>query len=76
MESSSFHYCQDDTILFVANRKNYSRWAYLYLLDMLQLPDFIVDAFKRGNFSVRRAPGKFNGIWSDMETGMPRVTVV
>lgn len=53
---------------FVANRNNYSRWAPLYLLDMLQLPDYIEDAFRRGNFSVRRAPGKFNGIWSDMGT--------
>ena len=55
-------------ILFVANRNNYSRWAPLYLLDMLQLPDYAEDAFMRGNFSVRRARGKFNGIWSDMGT--------
>ena len=49
-------------------KNNFSRWTPLYLLNMLQLPNYVQEAFRRGNFSVRRAPGKFNGIWNDMGT--------
>ena len=52
--------------LFATDRTNYSRWVPIYLLDMSDLPRAVKLAFENGQFSVRRAPGSFNGVWSDM----------
>ena len=52
---------------FACNRQNYARWASIYLIDMLShLPDEVREAFKAGQFTVKRSAGKYNGIWSDM----------
>ena len=51
---------------FVTNRNNYFQWIPLYLLGILLLPDYVQEMFRRGNVSVRHAPGKYTGKWSDM----------
>ena len=51
---------------FVTNRTNYSRWAPVYLLDMVELPDEVHRYLDQGEFAVRQIPGRYNGIWSDM----------
>lgn len=53
---------------FATNRTNYSRWSPAYLIDMEHLPPEVEAAFQDGEFAIRRAPGTFNGIWSDMGT--------
>ena len=53
---------------FDTNRINYLRCMPLYHLDIPQLLDEIKDGFEEGQFAVRRIPGCFNGIWSDMGT--------
>jgi hypothetical protein len=35
---------------------------------MLELPAEIKSAFEKGEFSIRKTSGSFNGIWSDMGT--------
>jgi hypothetical protein len=40
----------------------------VYILDMLELPAEIKSAFEKGEFSIRKTSGSFNGIWSDMGT--------
>ena len=50
----------------VASCTNYSRWMPAYILHILEIPDEIRSAFKAGQFAIRRTPGKFNDIWSDM----------
>ena len=52
--------------LRAANRTHYSRWLPVYLLDMLDLPEVVQEAFNDGQFSVRETGKPFNGIWSDM----------
>ena len=37
-----------------------------YLAAMKELPLSVKSEFEKGNFTVRKLPGKFNGIWSDM----------
>jgi hypothetical protein len=49
-------------------RAYYSRWMRVYILDMLELPAEIKSAFEKGEFSIRKTSGSFNGIWSDMGT--------
>jgi hypothetical protein len=53
---------------FITNRTNYSRCMPVYILDMLELPAEIKSAFEKGEFSIRKTSGSFNGIWSDMGT--------
>ena len=53
---------------FVTNMNNYSRWAPIYLLDMLNLPSEVESRFKAGIFAIRQKAGSFNGVWSDMAT--------
>jgi hypothetical protein len=50
---------------FAANRQNYARWTPVYILDMLNLPQEVQNAFECGQFAVPQIPGCFNGIWSD-----------
>lgn len=51
---------------FATNRPNYARWSCVYILDMIQLPDDVKDAFEAGQFAIYRSNNQFNGIWSDM----------
>lgn len=56
---------------FTCNRRNYSRWATLYAVDMLtSLPKTVEDEFKDGHFPVKFTPGKFVGVWSDLAVEM------
>ncbi len=48
------------------NRNKYARWLQAYLLDMVELPLEIKQAFALGQFTVRQTAWKFNGVWSDM----------
>ena len=54
--------------IFITNRRNYSRWMSVYILDMLELPAEIKSAFEKGEFSIRQTSSSFNDIWSDMDT--------
>jgi hypothetical protein len=38
---------------------------------MLELLAEIKSAFEKGEFSIRKTSGNFNGIWSDMGTEVP-----
>jgi hypothetical protein len=51
---------------FVADRTNYARYTPVYLLDMLELPGEVAQAFESGQFTFKEKPGSFNGIWTDM----------
>ena len=53
-------------VMFAANRVNYSRYTPVYLLEMLNLPEDVQQAFDEGHFTYREKPGAFNGLWSDM----------
>ena len=53
---------------FTTDRTNYARWTPIYLLDMLNLPHEVQEAFEAGQFAIRQKPGVFNGVWSDMGT--------
>lgn len=44
---------------------NYSRWGTIYLADMYNLPDEILNEFQRGNFVVKRTSAKFNQVSPD-----------
>jgi hypothetical protein len=52
--------------LFTTNRVNYSRWLPVYILDMLNLPSDIREAFELGQFAICQEPSAFKGIWNDM----------
>ncbi len=52
----------------IADKVNYTRWTPVYLMDMLALPTDVLEAFKRGEFSVRETCGTFIGTASDMGT--------
>ena len=54
---------------FAYDRINYSRWASVYLADMKSLPNTaksVHDEFMNGNHPVKRAPGTFNQVWTDL----------
>jgi hypothetical protein len=42
-----------------------------FILDMLELPGEIRSIFEAGQFAIRQTSGKFNVIWSDMDTQQP-----
>ena len=56
--------------LFCAfDRTNYIRWCSIYLEDMQKLPQTAPDvhkAFLSGRFSVKKTPGEFNAVGTDM----------
>ena len=53
---------------FAAGRTNYARWAPVYVLNSMHLPEEMKTALSEGQFSVRQTAGRFNGIPSDMGT--------
>ena len=53
---------------FAANKQNYSRWAPIYLLDMMNLHAEVESAFNDGQFSIALSAGKFKSVWTDMNT--------
>lgn len=44
---------------------NYSRWGTIYLSEMNQLPDEILEEFENGNFVVKRSNSTFNQVDPD-----------
>ena len=54
---------------FAYDRINYSRWSSVYLADMKSLPRVakeVHDEFMSGKHPVKRAPGSFNQVWTDL----------
>ena len=51
---------------FAAHHPNYARLAWLYLKNMMSLPQNVMDKFKSGLFVARRSDGCWNGIATDM----------
>ena len=56
--------------LFITfDRTNYTRWCSIYIEDMQKLPQTapdVYEAFLAGKFSVKRSPGTFNSVGTDM----------
>ena len=56
--------------LFCAlHRTTYTRWYSIYLEEMQKLPETAPDVYKAfllGQFSVKRTPGEFNAVGTDM----------
>ena len=44
---------------------NYARWGTIYVKDMHELPDIVLQEFLQGNFVVKRAALKFNQVDPD-----------
>lgn len=53
---------------FICDKVNYARYTPSYLLDMMNLPPDVEEAFIEGQFNVKEVPGSFNGLWTDMGT--------
>ena len=54
---------------FAYDRINYARWASVYLADMKSLQNTakpVYEEFMNGNHPVKRAPGTFNQVWTDL----------
>ena len=49
-----------------AGHNKYTSCLSHYLSAMKELPPDVQSEFEKGNFAVRKQPGKFNGVWSDM----------
>lgn len=45
---------------------NYARWGAVYMAEMHQLPDPVLQEFQQGNFVVKRGQQKFNQVDPDM----------
>jgi len=44
---------------------NYARWGPVYLAEMHQLPDPVLEEFQKGNFVVKQSPQRFNQVDPD-----------
>ncbi|CAG9760246.1 unnamed protein product [Ceutorhynchus assimilis] len=52
-------------LFFTYDHTNYARWGSIYLLDMLNLPQYVKEKFESGQFVVKRLPGSFNKLSVD-----------
>ena len=53
-------------LFFAAHHHEYARFCEAYTRIMEQLPESILNHFKRGHHTVHLKDGLFNGIWTDM----------
>ena len=53
-------------LFFAAHHHEYARFSEAYTRIMEQLPEDILDHFKKGHHTVHLKDGLFNGIWTDM----------
>ena len=52
--------------IVAAGHNKYTSCLSHDLSAMKELPPDVQSEFEKGNFAVRKQPGKFNGVWSDM----------
>ena len=58
-----------EIMFIIFDRTNYTRWCSVYLEDMQNLPEIAPDVYKAfmdGIFSVKRTPGEFNSVGTDV----------